>query len=311
MEPPIQSQPLSSRLIYPAVMGTCLLLHVWLRSTAWGTAWNSYLPVLLGAALITVLERYCPYRRHWSPDRSDVTNDLAFMMIVQVVLPKFLTFFTAIVLVRFLSSHDLALSGLWPQTWPVFLQVVLMLLTADFFRYWLHRASHEWSMALWRLHAVHHSPHKLYWLNVGRFHPIEKAFQFLFDALPFILVGVSEEVLGTYFVFYAVNGFFQHCNIELRLGVLNYVISGPELHRWHHSHLPRESNRNYGNNLILWDLLFRTWFLPQDLEVGRLGLVNRGYPLDFLRQMKTPFIKNADQVPDKGNHHESTQPPVP
>ena len=127
-----------------------------------------------------------------------------------------------------------------------------MLLSADFLRYWLHRAYHEVAF-MWPFHAVHHSPHKLYWMNVNRFHPLDKASQYIFDAMPFVLLGVSEEVLALYFVFYAVNGFFQHCNIDVRLGVLNYVVSGPELHRWRHSIHPEESNQNYGNNLIVWD----------------------------------------------------------
>ena len=169
-----------------------------------------------------------------------------------------------------------------------------MLLIADFFRYWLHRLSHSWK-PLWQLHAVHHSPHKLYWLNVSRFHPIEKTIQYLFDVLPFILVGVSDDVLAWYFVFYAVNGFFQHCNINVRMGVLNFLISGPQLHRWHHSVEIHESNRNYGNNLIVWDLLFGTWFLPGSRDVGPLGLINREYPLSFLSQLKTPFIKGLDK----------------
>ena len=42
-------------------------------------------------------------------------------------------------------------------------------------------------------------------MNVGRFHPIEKAVQFCADALPFVLVGVGGEALAAYFVFYAVN----------------------------------------------------------------------------------------------------------
>jgi sterol desaturase/sphingolipid hydroxylase (fatty acid hydroxylase superfamily) len=98
-----------------------------------------------------------------------------------------------------------------------------------------------------------------------------------------------------YFVFYAINGFFQHCNIDLRMGILNFIISGPQLHRWHHSVEIQESNTNYGNNLIVWDLLFRTWFLPGARDVGILGLVNREYPLDFLSQLKTPFVKGLDK----------------
>jgi sterol desaturase/sphingolipid hydroxylase (fatty acid hydroxylase superfamily) len=142
-------------------------------------------------------------------------------------------------------------------------------------------------------------------VNVGRFHPIEKAIQYLFDALPFIILGVSEEVLALYFVFYGINGFFQHCNIELRLGWLNYVVSGPELHRWHHSRKTRESNSNYGNNLIVWDIIFRTYFLPKDQMVGDLGLLNPNYPLGFLSQMKTPFIKGIDkgEMDDTNTHN--------
>ena len=81
----------------------------------------------------------------------------------------------------------------------------------------MHRWAHEWE-PLWRFHAVHHAPHKLYWLNVGRFHPIDKGLQVFLDTLPFLLLGVGEDVLALYVVCYAINGFFQHCNIDVRLG---------------------------------------------------------------------------------------------
>ena len=106
---------------------------------------------------------------------------------------------------------------------------------------------------------------------------------------------VGEDVLGIYVVCYAINGFFQHCNVDLRLGMLNYLISGPELHRWHHSMVKQESNHNYGNNLIIWDLVFGTWYLPAEREVQELGLVNRAYPSAFLEQMTVPFIPGADK----------------
>ena len=80
------------------------------------------------------------------------------------------------------------------------------------------------------------------------------------------------------------------------MGLLNYIISGPELHRWHHSNQIEESNTNYGNNLIIWDLVFGTWFLPKNELVGDLGLQNRNYPMDFRAQLKTPFIKGLDKA---------------
>ncbi len=282
-------------LAYPVLIACCLLLRLLLLGAGLGLQTSSYVPVAIGALVITVLERRFPHRREWQPNREEVANDLTFMVLVQILLPKFLSFLTAVTILRFLQSHDIALRGFWPHDLPPFAQAVLMLLGADFLRYWLHRLSHEWSPLLWRFHAVHHSPPKLYWVNVGRFHPIEKSVQFLCDAAPFILVGVSESVLSLYFVFYAVNGFFQHCNIELRLGLLNFVISGPELHRWHHSREEREANHNYGNNVIIWDLLFGSYFLPKHQAVGTLGLRNRAYPPGFFHQMRTPFIRGIDR----------------
>ncbi len=282
-------------LTYPSLIASSLLLHVLLLRTDIGLFFSTYLPVGAAALVITFLERTHPHRPEWQPDHHDVANDLTFMVLVQILLPKVLVFLLAISVLRFLQLHEIGVAGWWPHGWPAVAQTALMLLSADFLRYWLHRGSHEWSPLLWRLHAVHHSPPKLYWVNVGRFHPIEKAVQFLFDAAPFIVLGVSENVLALYFVFYAVNGFFQHCNVEVRLGLLNYIISGPELHRWHHSREIRESNKNYGNNVILWDLLFGSYFLPKDRKVESLGLRNRAYPLSFGQQLRTPFIKGLDQ----------------
>ena len=249
---------------------------------------SAYAAVLVGAILITAHEIRLPYRRDWRPQATEVQTDALFLGAVQIGVPLLLGISLVVALADLLRGTGLAIEGLWPHQLPVWAQAALMMLIADFGRYWLHRAFHKFS-PMWRLHAVHHSPHRLYWVNVGRFHPLEKAIQYCLDALPFALVGVSGEALAAYFVFYAINGFYQHSNCLVRLGPLNYLIAGPELHRWHHSELPEESNNNFGNNLIVWDLLFGTRFLPEDREVGPLGLVDRAYPMGFWAQMRTPF----------------------
>jgi len=152
----------------------------------------------------------------------------------------------------------------------------------------LHRFAHE-NDTLWRLHSVHHSVEQLYWLNTARFHPLEKALQMCLDSLPVLLMGVDERVLGLYYITYASNGFFQHCNIHLCYGFLNYIVGSAETHRWHHSRLPRESNSNYGNTVIVWDLVFGTWYLPRDRDIRDLGLQDPGYPKTFLGLMRAPF----------------------
>ena len=279
---------------YPAVLGTGFAVYATLLWLGWAVALASYVAVLTGAALVTLHETKLPYRREWRPTGGVVTADALFMGTVQGVLPLLLSFTVVIWLAGLLDTNGLAIDGLWPVGVPLAAQVGLMLLAADFPRYWLHRAFHGVPL-MWRLHAVHHSPHQLYWLNVGRFHPIEKSIQYAVDSLPFALLGAPQETLAAYFVFYAINGFFQHSNCRVRLGPLNYVVSGPELHRWHHSEVSAESNNNYGNNLILWDILFGTRWLPKGREVGPLGLHNRAYPLGFFAQMRTPFVKGLEQ----------------
>ena len=78
--------------------------------------------------------------------------------------------------------------------------------------------------------------------------------------------------------------------------------AGPELHRWHHSELIAESDNNYGNVLIIWDLIFGTWFLPKGQRVERLGLINRDYPMGFLTQMRTPFITGLDKTRNRATN---------
>jgi sterol desaturase/sphingolipid hydroxylase (fatty acid hydroxylase superfamily) len=277
-------------LVYPAVMVSAFGLFAVLQRSGASLIVSTYLPVVMTAALVTLLEVTSPHRAEWRPPGSEVTTDLTFMAVVQLACPPLIGFLFVYALIEPARSLDVPIRQLWPHTWPVWIQGVLMVLVVDFLRYWLHRASHE-NDTLWRLHSVHHSVEQLYWLNTARFHPLEKALQMSLDSLPFLLMGVDAWVLALYYVAYATNGFFQHCNISLRYGWLNYVVGSAETHRWHHSRQPRESNANYGNTVIIWDVLFGTWYLPKGREVEELGLRDPAYPKSFLKLMLAPFVR--------------------
>ncbi|MGH9223824.1 MAG: sterol desaturase family protein [Acidimicrobiales bacterium] len=274
-------------LLYPVVsVGACVAFFLLERNGA-PTMVAAYGPILLAAILITVAERRVPYRAAWTPDRGAVTTDMAFMAVVQMIIPAFAAIAFALCASAFASSVW-EVRPLWPHRLPGVVQVALVLIVADFLRYWQHRAMHR-NATLWRLHAVHHSPDRLYWLNVGRFHPLEEVLQSLVETLPFVILGVDARILAGYYVFYAVNGFFQHSNCDVRLGPLNQLIAGPELHRWHHAAEIRDANHNYGNKLIIWDTLFGTRYLPSDREVGELGNGKPAYPTTFVGQVAAPF----------------------
>lgn len=277
-----------SWLLYPAIMTLAFALFAWFQSAGFSLIISTYVPVLTTAALVTALESAIPHRDEWRPQSGEVRTDLTFMVVVQLAFPPLMGFLFTYALIKPATMLNLPIGRIWPHAWPVWLQVVLMILAVDFLRYWLHRASHE-NDTLWRLHSVHHSVEQLYWLNTARFHPLEKALQMSADSLPFLLMGVDASVLALYYVAYATNGFFQHSNIRLHYGPLNYIIGSAETHRWHHSRLPRESNANYGSTVLVWDLLFGTWYLPKGRDVDQLGLQDPAYPKSFLNLMRAPF----------------------
>jgi hypothetical protein len=43
--------------------------------------------------------------------------------------------------------------------------------------------------------------------------------------------------------------------------------------------------------VIVWDLLFGTWFLPRERSVQELGLQDPDYPKSFWALMRAPFSR--------------------
>jgi sterol desaturase/sphingolipid hydroxylase (fatty acid hydroxylase superfamily) len=275
---------------YPTVVAGAFALFAVLQQLGASLVVSTYTPIVLTALAVMALESVAPHRPEWQPAHGEVVTDLTFLAIVQLLLPPLVGFLFAYALIEPVRALNLPLSVLWPHGLPIWLQAVLMVLAVDFLRYWLHRAAHE-NDTLWRLHSVHHSVQQLYWLNTARFHPVEKALQMMLDSLPFVLIGVDARVLSLYYIAYSTNGFFQHCNVRLRYGFLNYIVGSAETHRWHHSVTPAEANHNYGNTVIVWDLLFGTWYLPERREVASLGL-HRRYPKTFAGMLMAPFRRS-------------------
>jgi sterol desaturase/sphingolipid hydroxylase (fatty acid hydroxylase superfamily) len=273
---------------YPAAVALVFALFALMQSQGASLIASTYIPIVVAAAVVTGLELKFPHRLEWRPPSGEIRTDLAFMVAVQLALPPLVAFVFTYALVEPARALELPLSALWPHGWPIWMQALLMILTVDFLRYWLHRAAHENQM-LWRLHSVHHSVVQLYWLNRARFHPFEKALLWVLDSLAVLRMSVDARVLALYYIAYSTNGFFQHSNVRVRYGFLNYIVGSAETHRWHHSRVPEESNANYGNTVIIWDLVFGTWYLPRERDIVDLGLQDPTYPKSFLNLMRAPF----------------------
>lgn len=166
----------------------------------------------------------------------------------------------------------------------------LVLVVGELWEYGWHRALHE-VPALWRIHATHHSAPRLYWLNAARFHPLDILWVGTGKLLPLALLGASAAELAMLTLFSAMHGAYQHANVPVRLGPLNWVFSMSELHRWHHAPDPADANHNYGGNLIVWDVVFGTRYLPADREPPEaIGIADLpGFPMGFTAALLSPF----------------------
>ena len=132
---------------------------------------------------------------------------------------------------------------------------------------------------------------RLYWLNASRFHPLDTATSFSLSLSSLIVLGADESVMLILTVWTAVHGLFQHANIDVRLGPLNWIFSMAELHRWHHSKKLEEANNNYGNNILFWDIVFGTVYWPKDkIANSDIGLSEmQWFPSTYLGQVLSPF----------------------
>jgi sterol desaturase/sphingolipid hydroxylase (fatty acid hydroxylase superfamily) len=277
--------------LFPTTFVTALWGASVAFSAGYSATWILALATLGTILTVTLGEVIHPHYSGWGKNHGDIPTDLAHNLVSMVMLPKLLEFAIKATLLGFGATLTVAYgSTLWPATWAMPLQVALALLICQFGEYWAHRLMHEIPL-LWRLHSVHHSAPRLYWLNAGRFHPVDAGLLYTISLTPLLLLGASEEVLLLFTTWVSVHGLFQHCNIELKLGPLNYIFSMAELHRWHHSRKLEEANSNYGNNIIFWDIVFGTLHYPKDRQADEdIGLSEMpNFPQDYLGQILAPI----------------------
>lgn len=281
-----------SFLLWPALFcGGLTLAGLAFQSTA-PIAWFNvgYLSVI---SLIALFERLMPFAADWLASDGETFNSLAHTLlskgIVQIGAMIAASFPMALAVLALPPVSDT--SSLWPHDWPMAMQVALALLMAELGLYWAHRLAHE-HVPLWRFHALHHSVTRLWVLNTGRFHLVDTLFKVALGQTPLYLLGAPLQVFLWVGAVTAFIGLLTHCNIEMRTGILDYVFNTPRLHRWHHSMDLREGNKNYGENLVVWDILFGTYFNPDRRPSTHIGIPGR-IARTFLGQLAQPFSKKG------------------
>ena len=159
----------------------------------------------------------------------------------------------------------------------VFFQMAVYLLLSDFLSYWAHRLLH--TSAVWRFHALHHSPISLNWVSGLRGGPLH-----------YVLILTPEVIVASLFIHPAnawmlpalaiigmLNQHLIHTSIALPWArQLEYFIVTPRMHFVHHHPDVRYTNSNYGFVFSMWDRLFGT-YVDAD-HVDQKGLLGTDYP---------------------------------
>ena len=172
------------------------------------------------------------------------------------------------------TKYGLGLGSRVPLPW--FATFALLLLSMTFVAYWVHRAMHR-APLLWRVHRVHHADSAVDVSTSLRNHPLELAVSLPASAVVILLLRppVSAVVAVQTAIFAAT--LWQHAAVALPKSVdraLARVLVTPRVHRLHHHPERGTHDSNYGEILIVWDLMFRT-FNPEERR-GPVGLEGQG-----------------------------------
>jgi sterol desaturase/sphingolipid hydroxylase (fatty acid hydroxylase superfamily) len=242
--------------------------------------WATLAPFLIAASalLLVALERLFPY------DRQELLRDgFGTDLLGYALLQSYVLALPIAGLIRFLDAGT-GLSRLHLISgWPVLAQVIFFVVTHDFYIYWFHRWQHH-SPLLWRLHEAHHSNGSVDWLAAARSHSLEILINQTVEFAPMVLLGAAPEVPLIKSALSVPWGLWIHANVGVRTGQLQWIVNGPEAHRWHHALDEAARNRNFATKLALWDRLFGTAYLPRGRKPSGYGLSGVAFPKGYLGQ---------------------------
>ncbi len=180
------------------------------------------------------------------------------------------------------------------QNLPVWTQLLIMFVIADFIQWNVHRQLHKrpW---LWQFHKVHHSVKEMGFAAQFRFHFMETIVYKTAQYIPLAMIGFGIQEFFIIHMFSVLVGHLNHANVGWNYGFLGYIFNNPKMHIWHHSkELPEAYpyGMNFGLSLSIWDYIFKTAYIPKSgksIELGFEG--DEDFPKNFKDQMTFPFKK--------------------
>lgn len=209
-------------------------------------------------ALMAGLEAWLPRRRRsagrWLRWPGNLGTVVLGSLVLRLVFPT-----AAVGLALALEGRGVGLLpwlGL-PRPFAILLAVLLL----DLAIYLQHVLFHAVPV-LWRLHRMHHADLDFDVTTGLRFHPVEILLSMIIKLMVVVALGAPAVAVLAFEVLLNATAMFNHANLRLpeRLDrMLRLVVVTPDMHRVHHSVVPRETNSNFGFSLAVWDRVFGTY----------------------------------------------------
>jgi len=204
--------------------------------------------------------------------------DLGYWLVITPFITGMLTRISTLGAIALLSSV-VARPALELSFW---LGLPFALLLADLAGYWSHRMRHR--RALWRFHAIHHSPTKLDSLAAARMHPVDDVIDNTIVGMTLFVAGFSAQTIFAIGPILFIHIALTHANVTWNFGVLGKLFVSPVHHRAHHE---TGAGKNFAGMFSLIDIIFGTYAAPSGEPHGS----GEPVPETLLGHLAWPFHK--------------------
>jgi sterol desaturase/sphingolipid hydroxylase (fatty acid hydroxylase superfamily) len=233
----------------------------------WQYGFTTFMSLLSFQLFLIILERIIPFEKKWHPSAKEWLRDFTYFGLT-CCAGAFGQGLVVSIATRIASTGNHL---------PLGLEIPLALMLSSLASYLFHRAGHV-NLFLWQVHGIHHTPTKVNVANNGVTHAIDVIVRALLSQVPLYLLHFSAESMFIALAFTAMQGYFIHANVKMKMGPLNYIIATPESHRLHHS-LDLAEAQNYGTATMLWDVMFGTFTWRENRLPDGLGIqAPHGFP---------------------------------
>jgi sterol desaturase/sphingolipid hydroxylase (fatty acid hydroxylase superfamily) len=279
-------------MLFPAVLISEFLAFYNLINIGWHPGIALFVLTVVGFVVIALLEWLIPYRRDWCwwTDRQ-VFNDLIHGAALSTIGPRLgEMLFSSLAVSGAAAVAGLYEDGIWPVELPVWIQVLLVIIFADFLDWSKHWLYHH-SPALWPIHVLHHNPERLHIAKAGRLHFLESTVRFLVISVPLTALGAPPVTLFWFAASQNFLGNLNHSNVDFLVPRwLNYLMATPQVHRLHHANDPDLGRSNLSSFTMIPDHLFGTFRDPVTHPYANVGIAEDPVPKNLFGQLAAPLM---------------------